>query len=188
MNTQPRPRPGPLPILPILPVVLAALLAFLLLGSLLTRNSPHPGPDPAPPQSVPGDGVNTSVGPMVLDDVYVEAPHGVAAGASAPLRVALTNEAGRPDALVRVSTPAAHRVELLRDGHPVDRLVVPAHGQTNLERRTGLRLDGVRHTLRYGRQWFPVTFHFARAGTVTVPITLGRNYQNYRHHNNGAQP
>jgi copper(I)-binding protein len=149
----------------------AVLPAILMTGGLLAGCVPRSFPD-ASIAALPRGGVDAIVGQLRLDDVWVDAPTGVEIGATAPLRVALTNDSATADALIRVSTPVAAAVRLERDGRAVDRLDIPAWAQTNLERDTGLVLGGVRRPLRRG-QWFPVTFTFARAGSVTVLVTAG---------------
>jgi copper(I)-binding protein len=141
-------------------------LLLLVIPVLLTGCAARTFPD-VPTTVMPQGGVNTTIGRMQLDDIWVEGPHGVAAGASAPLHLAMTNGSTHEDTLVRVTTPAARQVTLPRGG-----IAVPAGEQVNLEHHTDLLLRGVRHALKPG-QWFPMTFEFARAGAVTVDVTAG---------------
>jgi copper(I)-binding protein len=133
---------------------------------LLTGCAARSFPD-TPTTVVPEGGVNTTVGQVQLDGIWVQGPHGIRAGASAPLHVAITNNSSGDDTLVRVTTPVADRVTVPRGG-----IVVRAGEQVNLQYRTDLQLHRVRRPLQAG-QWFPVTFQFARAGTVTVDVTVG---------------
>ena len=149
----------------------AVFPAILLTGGLLAGCAPRSFPD-ASIAALPRGGIDASIGQIRLDDVWVDAPAGVDISATAPLHMALTNDSATADALTHVSSPVAARVTLEHDGRPVDRLGIPAWGQTNLERDTGVRLAGMRHPLRPG-QWLPVTFTFARAGSVTVAVTVG---------------
>jgi copper(I)-binding protein len=144
----------------------AGRLLLLVLPMVLTGCAPRTFPD-TPTTVVPQGGVNTTIGQMQLDDIWVKGPHGVAAGASAPLHLAATNDSATDDTLIRVTTPVARRVTVPRGG-----IVVPAGEQVNLEFHTDLLLQQVRHRLQPG-QWFPVTFEFARAGAVTVDVTAG---------------
>ncbi len=147
------------------------LPGILLAGTLLSGCSPSTYPDASIP-ALPAGGVNATVGQIHLDDVWLDAPHGVAAGTSAPLRLVLANDSTTTDALVRVSTPVAGRVTLVRDGHPVDRVDLPAGQQVNMEWDTGVLLQDLRRPMPRG-QPFPVTLSFARAGAVTVSVTAG---------------
>jgi copper(I)-binding protein len=141
-------------------------LLLLVLPMVLAGCAAGSFPD-TPATVVPQGGVNTTVGQMQLDDIWVNGPQGVAAGGSAPLHVAMTNDSDRDDTLVRVTTPVARRVTLPRDG-----ITIPPGEQVNLEYRTDLQLQGMRRALKPG-QWFPVTFEFARAGAVTVDVVAG---------------
>lgn len=144
----------------------------LLGATLLATALLHGCGDPKQDESLAQGGVDASVGHMTLDDVWVAAPHGVAAGGSAPLHMAIANESGRPDALVGVSSPVAGRVVLERAGHPVARLTAAPGQLTDLERSRTVVLEGVRRPLHVG-EWLPITFQFARAGGVTVSVTVG---------------
>jgi copper(I)-binding protein len=141
-------------------------LVLLVIPLLLTGCAARSFPD-TPTAVVPQGGVNTTIGQIQLDDIWVNGPHGLAAAASAPLHLAMTNDSSHDDTLVRVTTPAARRVTLPRGG-----IVVPAGEQVNLEDHTDLQLQAMRHARKPG-QWIPVTFEFARAGAVTVDVTVG---------------
>jgi copper(I)-binding protein len=144
---------------------LSRLLLLVIPMLLLTGCAARSFPETTTPVT-PQGGVNTTVGRIHLDDIRVEGPQGVAAGASAALHLAATNDSARDDTLIRVTTPAARRVSL-----PPGGIVMPAGEQVNLEGRTDLWLQGVRRALEPG-QWFPVTFQLAQAGTVTVDVTV----------------
>ena len=136
-------------------------------------------------EDLPGGGVDAYTGHIVVDDIWVDGPHGLPAGSAAPLRLAITNESGcRSDALVGVSTPVAERAALERDGHPVASITVRARSQTDLEWRTGVELEGLRRTLAPGT-WFPVTLRFAHARPVTVRVTVGQLAQQPIPHGRG---
>lgn len=143
---------------------LPAALAVLTLAGCATQ---------PPFQDLPAGGVDANTGQLVIDDVWVGAPQGLAAGSQAPLHLTVTNESsGTADALVGAWTPVATHVVLLRDGQPVRSIAVPAGTQTDLEWRTSIELEGVRRDLRAG-QWFPVTLRFARSAPVTALVAAG---------------
>lgn len=124
-------------------------------------------------QNLPGGGIDTATGTITVDDIWVDGPHGIAAGASAPLRLALSNNSSTTaDSLVGVSTPLAEHTRLEQDGHAVDAIALPAGGFVDLERTTGVELEGFRHSLTPG-QWFPLTLTFAKAAPVTVKVAAG---------------
>jgi periplasmic copper chaperone A len=123
-------------------------------------------------------GVDGAVGSMVLDDVYLETSDTVPVGGSVPLRAALTEDSVQADRLVSVSTPAADSVDLLTADGAVaaDGIEVPGQGQ--VDATTGpvlLRLTGLTRPLST-QAIVPITFMFARAGSVTiedVPVAIG---------------
>ena len=144
------------------------LPALLAVGMLAAGCASQP-----PFQHLPGGGSDADTGRIVIDDIWVNGPHGVAAGASAPLQLTMTNESTTTaDALVGVSTPVAEHATLEQDGHAVGTIALPAGTQTDLEWRTGIELQGFRRSLIPG-QWFPVTLTFRQAAPVTVQITVG---------------
>jgi copper(I)-binding protein len=148
-----------------LPVLLA--LGLPALGLLAGCGSQDPF------QSLPAGGTDATTGQLVIDDVWADGPQGLAAGSNAPLRLTMTNEsATTDDALVSVSTPVADHVALEQDGHAVSSIVIPAGGQVDLERSTGIELQGLRHAASPG-QWFPVTLTFRRAAPVTFLAAAG---------------
>jgi copper(I)-binding protein len=115
-------------------------------------------------------GVDGALGPMVLDDVYLETARTVPAGGSVSVRAALTDESYQPDRLIAVTTPAAATVELLQpDGTSApDGITVPGGGQ--VDATTGpvlIRLVGLTGALS-PQAVVPVTFEFASAGRVTL--------------------
>jgi copper(I)-binding protein len=144
----------------------AGMILLLVLPLTLVGCGTRSFPD-TPMPSVPEGGVNTTIGQMHLNDIWVQGPNGVAAGGTAPLHVAMTNDSSGEDTLVRVSTPVARQVAVRTGG-----IVVPAGEQVNLEGQGDLILQGVQQRLQPG-QWFPVTFEFAHAGTGTVNVTVG---------------
>ena len=147
---------------------LPAPLAAVVAAGMLTGCASMP-----PFDDLHSGGVDATSGQIVVDDLWVNGPHGLAAGADAPVQLTITNESQTTgDALVGVSTSVAERVSLEQDGHAVTGIVVPAAGQVDLEWRTGVELRGLRHALTPG-QWFPVTLTFRRAAPVTVLVTVG---------------
>jgi copper(I)-binding protein len=122
-------------------------------------------------------GVAGTVGPMVLDDVFLETAETVPAGNTVALRGSFTNQSLQPDRLVAVATPAATSVELLDPDGTVATggIVVPAEGQ--VDGTTGpvlIRLSGLTRALS-PQAIVPVTFEFTSAGRVTlddVPATM----------------
>ena len=122
-------------------------------------------------------GVDGTVGPVSLDDVFLDAEDTVGAGAAVPLRGVLTNDAEQPDRLVGVSTPAAESVQLLDgSGAPsADGIELPAGGQVEaVSEAVRMQLEQVTAPID-PTDTVPVTFTFATAGEVTldVPVTAG---------------
>ncbi|WP_432936438.1 copper chaperone PCu(A)C [Kribbella sp. CA-253562] len=148
-----------------LPFLLPALLAVGMLAGCST---------PDPYQDLPGGGTDAVTGHVVIDDSWVDAPHGLTAGADAPLRLSLTNEsATTADALVGVSTPVARSASFVQDGRDVARIALPAGADSDLELTTGVELHGFRRALRPG-EWFPVTLTFQNAAPVTFQVAAGQ--------------
>ena len=115
-------------------------------------------------------GVDGAVGPMVLDDVFLETAATVPAGGSVALRAALTDQSALPGRLLAVTTPVAASVELLTaDGTPATGgIAVPGDGQ--VDTTTGpvlIRLTGLTRSLS-PQAIVPVTFDFGSAGRVTL--------------------
>jgi hypothetical protein len=148
------------------PVIVAAIVTAFLLPGQEPDN-----PDPRPPTVLPEGGVAARVGPITLSDIYLEGPQGLRAGATAPLRLALTNTAERRDVLLGVSSPVVAQAQLGDGTITVTRLPIPP-GQTNLEHVTGVVFTNLRRSLQPGAS-IPVTFTFARAGTVTARVSVG---------------
>ncbi|TDO51749.1 copper(I)-binding protein [Kribbella sp. VKM Ac-2527] len=126
----------------------------------------------APFQDLPGGGVDAESGQVRIDDMWVDGPHGLTAGGSAPLRLAITNASPTADTLVGVSTPIAERAVLEQNGQPVAGIALPASGFDDLEWRTGVELEGLRTSLAAGT-YIPVTLRFAHAAPVTVRAAIG---------------
>jgi copper(I)-binding protein len=125
-----------------------------------------------PFQDLPGGGVDVQSGRVVVDDIWIDGPHGITAGGSAPLRLAITNPSPTADTLVGVSTPLAARAVLEQNGHTVAGIAVPAGGFVDLEWRTGVELEGLRTSLAAGT-YVPVTLRFAQSAPVTVRAVIG---------------
>lgn len=115
--------------------------------------------------------------PVIQDAWIREAPPGASVlGAY----MTVLNRGDRPDRLVRVTTPAAGRVEIhemaVVDGvmsmRPLAALPVPARGTVVLKpRSTHMMLMDLPRPLKAGAQ-VPMTFVFARAGAIrrVVPV------------------
>ncbi|MDX6248023.1 MAG: hypothetical protein QOF10_1383 [Kribbellaceae bacterium] len=126
-----------------------------------------------PFQDLPAGGVDATSGPLVIDDIWIEGPQGLNAGADAPLRLAIVNESPTTgDTLVGVSSPAAHRTVMLSGGHVVTGIVLGPNSQTDLEWSTGIELQGLRASLIPGQR-IPITLTFANAAPVTVQAAAG---------------
>lgn len=126
-----------------------------------------------PFQDLPGGGVDARSSTITVDDMWVSGPHGVVAGATAPLRLTLSNESpSAADTLVAVSTPVARSTRLLQGGHVVSGIAIPPGGFVDLESTAGVELEGLREPIPPG-QWFPVTLTFARSAPITQLVTVG---------------
>jgi copper(I)-binding protein len=84
---------------------------------------------------------------------------------------------GQSSALTAVSSPAAARAELLNDGKPVSKIVIPISAGTSIQ--TGppspyeVELTGLRDPLKLGDSVkVTMTFGSAGQGTLTVPVTV----------------
>lgn len=142
------------------------LPALLAVGLLTGCSSQDPF------QDLPSGGVDARTGQLVIDDIWIDAPHGLTAGANAPLRLTMTNESATGDALVGVSVPDAAHTVIQSNGHTVASIVLPAGSQIDLESRTGVDLEGFRQSFIPGQR-IPVTLTFAQAAPVTVQATVG---------------
>jgi copper(I)-binding protein len=147
--------------------------AVLVVFALLALTSCF-GDSSGPQQTVPEGGVDTSSGRVAVDDVWVNSTHKVHQGQDATVRLSLTNDGTRPDALVAASSPAAPRVTLSVHGKRVDRIGLPKGQSIDLEWRdgSGVILHDVRRPLTSG-DFFDVTFQFARSPAVTVAVPVG---------------
>jgi copper(I)-binding protein len=158
---------------PCLGLLAAVLLCGTLAGCYASRDAQTLRVTPDTP------GVDGKVGPMSLNDVYLETAVPVPAGGSAALRVSLTNDAPGPDRLVAVTTPVATTVELLDPDGTVATggIVIPGEGQVDAS--TGpvlIRLTGLREALS-PEALVPITFEFEKAGRGTledVPVARPR--------------
>ena len=123
---------------------------------------------------VPDGGVDATHGSVMLQDVWIDAPHGAPAGADTGLHMYLDNGSNHRDALVKVSTPIARSVRLMRNGDPVTRLPIGVHQARDLEWRTdhdGVELLHLRHAVEPG-QWYPITFTFTHSPVVRMRVTI----------------
>jgi copper(I)-binding protein len=123
---------------------------------------------------VPSGGVDSGNGKVTLDDVWIDGPHGLPAGADTGLRLDMADNSHRRDALTRVSVPLAAHARLMLHGRPVPRIDVAAWGDRDLEwrsNRDGVELIGLKRAVKPG-QWFPATFWFQHSRPVTMRITV----------------
>jgi copper(I)-binding protein len=145
------------------------LLGVVLLGGTLAGCSAGQTAETAR-ETPDTTGVDGSVGPMILDDVYLETAVTVPAGGSVVLRGAFTDQSPRPDRLVAVTTPMATGVELLAPDGTVAPAGLEVPGDGQVDATTGpvlLRLTGLTGPL--GPQAVvPISFEFATAGRVTL--------------------
>ncbi len=145
------------------PMVLALAIGAVGCGS------GHGGKD-----YVPSGGVDGGTGRMVLDDVWIDGPHGLSAGADTGLRLDLANHSARADALTGVSVPLAQHARLMLHGKPVGRIRVGPWGVRDLEwrsNRDGVELLGLKRTVQPG-QWFYATFRFQHSAPLRMQITV----------------
>lgn len=152
-------------------VALVALLA-LSAAAALAGCSGSSGNETSRETTPPILGADARVGQVRVDDVYVDAPRGAARGDNAPLRLTLSNDGRRDDALVSVVTPAAKRVGLLVDGRPRATIPLPAGMQRDGESATDALLVSLREPLAPDSS-IVVTFRFAQAGTVSLAVAVG---------------
>jgi hypothetical protein len=123
---------------------------------------------------VPSGGVDAGNRGIRLDDVWIDGPNGVAAGATTGLRLYLANDSFHRDALTGVTVSIARRSRLMLNGRPVRRIPVGAWSARDLEwrsHRDGVELSGLRRAVRPG-QWFFATFRFLHSRPVTVQVTV----------------
>ena len=152
-------------------VALVALLA-LSAAAALAGCSGSSGNETSRETTPPILGADARVGQVRVDDVYVDAPRGAARGDNAPLRLTLSNDGRRDDALVSVVTPAAKRVGLLVDGRPRATIPLPAGMQRDGESATDALLVSLREPLAPDSS-IVVAFRFAQAGTVSLAVAVG---------------
>ncbi len=119
------------------------------------------------------------LGALTVGAPWARASAGAARAGAAYLRIA--NAGAKDDRLIGVSAPVADRVELhthtISDGvmrmRRVDAVPVPGGGSAEL--KPGgyhVMLIGLRAPLKEG-ETFPLTLTFDKAGTITVPVTVG---------------
>jgi periplasmic copper chaperone A len=147
-----------------LPSMFPALLGVALLSGC-AFGAASGASIPAVSTVLPTGGVGAHEGAITLNDAYLQGAATLSAGASAPLRLDLTDDGPTADALVAVSTPVATGADVPSS------ILIPAGGTTDLESRTGVILTGLRQPLHVG-QWFPVTLRFTGAGSMTVDVTV----------------
>jgi copper(I)-binding protein len=110
--------------------------------------------------------VTSALGAITLSNVYLAGPADT--GSSAQLVSALFNGGQAPDSLVSLSSPVAAGAR-----PPANSTLTPGGGAVFLPNGAAPTLDGLKRDLRVG-QTVPVTFTFARAGSLTldVPVEL----------------
>ncbi len=148
---------------------LVALMTLLLAVGVAGCGSGYEGK-----HYVPGGGVDAANGRMTVDDVWIDGPHGVPAGADTGLRLYLANDSHRADALTGVAVPVARRVRLMLHGRPVHRIPVGPWSGRDLEwrsNRDGVELSGLRRTVEPG-QWFWAVFRFQHSRAVRLRVTV----------------
>jgi copper(I)-binding protein len=144
------------------------LLAFLLCAPLAGC---YAGQGAQTQRETPATaGIDGAIGPMVLNDVYLEIGDTVPAGDSVVLRAAFTDESPQPDRLVAVTTPVAASVELLQPDGAVATGGLEVPGQGQVDATTGpalVRLTGLTRPLT-PESLVPLTFDFENAGRGTL--------------------
>ena len=127
-------------------------------------------------QAVPGGGTNVSQGPVKLDDVWLDAPHGVAVGGDAGLRLTLIDTSGAPDAdLTGVTSPDVRHAVMRLGGHVVRDIRIPSSGDpVNMEwgRDSGIELTGFTHAVTAG-YYIPLTLHYADGTSQELQVVAG---------------
>jgi copper(I)-binding protein len=110
--------------------------------------------------------VTSALGAITLSNVYLVGP--ATKGTSAQLVTALFNGGQTPDSLVSLSSPVSAAART-----PANATLSPGGGAVYLPNGAAPTLDGLKQDLRVG-QTVPVTFTFARSGTLTldVPVEL----------------
>lgn len=164
-----------------LPLLMLVLLALALEASACGQS--YDGKD----YSARG-GEDATNGKVALDDVWIDAPAGVPAGARTGLRLYLANDSGQRDALTSVSTPIAERARLVLHGEPVHRITVGAWSARDLEWRSngdGVELTGLKTAVQPG-QWFDATFRFQHSRPITMQITVAPLGAGSRTHPTGS--
>jgi copper(I)-binding protein len=120
-------------------------------------------------------GTNGSVGPVLLRNVYLEAPEGGAyrPGDTATLRLRVVNDGARDDRLENVRSAVAGGLDIHWDDDcdgtfdVVESLPVQAEDDVPFSQAYYVQLTGIDHTVRAGTS-VPVTFTFRHAGTGEV--------------------
>ena len=96
-------------------------------------------------------------------------------GESARVFPTIANSGEDEIVIVGAETPVAARAEIIVDGHPVDRVVVPGGDVLSLaEPNTHIRLTGLTDPLRDGGH-FSLLLKFADGGTMALEVVVGEN-------------
>ncbi len=124
--------------------------------------------------------VTHELGPLTVVTPWARASAGAARAGAAFLKI--VNAGSGQDRLVAAAAPVAERVELhthlMQDGVMRMRRVeaVPVPGNGSAELKPGghhVMLLGLRAPLKEGTT-FPLTLTFEKAGSITVPVAVGR--------------
>lgn len=149
-------------------------LASVVAGSALALTACDAGQVAETSIETPGvAGVDAAVGPLLLDDVFLQSDTAIAAGASVPLRGAFTNTGQTNEQLTSLTTPAAAVQLLDPTGAPTAQGVeIPAGGQVDAVTGTvRLRLVDVTAPIPV-TQLIPVTFVFGDGQQVTLDVPV----------------
>lgn len=117
------------------------------------------------------DGVAADAGPVALRAVTVAPPKAGswAKGGDAPLQLVIVNNSRNTDQLTSVTTPVASDVRLL----PTT-LNLPGGQARSIGYTAGMPMIELHDLTQqlFPAQSFPITFHFANAGSVTFSIAV----------------
>jgi copper(I)-binding protein len=135
-------------------------------------------------QAGPVSATTAQVGSMTLRDLVIEDPRGGESyheGESARMGLVLVNSGRQGDVLLEVTSPIARRTTIFTDSDPRmsedpptsarGLLALPAPGSEPTVVRAYVELEDLTSAIREG-QSYPVTFRFASAGTVRVPVPV----------------
>lgn len=159
----------------------AALAVVLLVAGLLaTACAAGPPPHYTEPQ---GSGATASTGAIVVSNTQIafagsiEAAAVYRAGQSAELTGTIVNTGNTPDRLVGASSPVASGTQITGTTElaPQTELAIGPQPGASLPSTSPVQvvLTGLRTDVRSGLT-YPVTFRFATAGAVTLPVPVAQ--------------